>query len=181
MRLERLPSCVGIIPCQLVAMKVQFRQVREVTQFGRYRTAQPVAIEIQSPQVGETAQLGRYCPGKLVLCRATALLGWRDRQVPSESLRSARSRRGSFLSGWRGCPVRSVSALSTGCLVRYSSVRLERLPSCVGIVPVNWLPQRYSPVRLVRDRPVRVGIVPVNWFTPEVQSLSRLSRDRPVR
>ena len=58
---------------------------------------------------------------------------------------------------------------------RYSHCKMARLPSWVGIVPVNWLPQRNSHSQ-VGEIASSAGIVPVNWFLREGQysSLARL-------
>ena len=64
---------------------------------------------------------------------------------------------------------------STGCLERYSMVRLVRLPSSTGIVPVNSLSHKDNSCRLVR-LPSSGGISPVNWLSVEPQQRVRLDR-----
>ena len=75
-----------------------------------------------------------------------------------------------------GCPVRWESSRSTRYAERLSTSRLARLPSSVGMVPVNSFSQRYNSRRLVR-LPSQAGTVPVNWFC-ERPSNSRLARLR---
>ena len=98
----------------------------------------------------------------------SALAGWIGCPVPSVSPRSTGCLRGAAASGWRGCPAPSVSPRSTGCRWSHSVCRLDRLPSSVGISPVNWLLLSHSHCRLDRF-PSSVGISPVNWFTGEGQ------------
>ena len=45
--------------------------------------------------------------------------------------------------------------------MRDSLVSAVRLPSCVGMTPVNWFPERTRPVSAVR-LPNCVGMPPVN-------------------
>ena len=154
--MERLPSC-RYLPGQLVLKRNC--QVGQVAQLRRYLPGQLVAEEDQPLQVGQVAQLRRYLPGQLVAGEGQSAwkvaqfrrylpgqLGlegqdWRGCPAPSVSPRSTGCWRGIALSGWTGCPAPSVSPRSTGCW-RGQRVRLERLPSSVGISPVNWLSSR---------------------------------------
>ena len=149
-------------------------QVGEAAQGGSVSASQLVAPEVSPVQVGEAAEFRWNRTSQLVSPEAQ------------------------FVSGWRGCRVLWESYLSAGFRQRLSSLKFERLTSSVGIVPVNWFPQRCSSsqvgeaaefcgnrtCQLVSPRlssvkferlTSSVGIVPVNWF-PRGPSDCRLER-----
>ena len=117
--------------------------VRLPSEAGIKRQFLPVPLNYCYRQVGEAAQRSGDCPAQLVAP-----------QVQFRQVGEAAQRSGDWLN-W---------------LLPQRQVRLVRLPSEAGIVPLNWLLPRDRSVRLVR-LPSEAGISPLNWL---------LRRDRSV-
>ena len=137
-------------------MKEQPSDFGQVADIGRYGSAQSVFGEIQPCQPGESSDFRRYRPGQPVAAEVqlrqvsqVADFGW---------YRAAQSvfRRDSALSAGRVVRFPAVSSRSASCCGGPAAVRLARLPSSGGIVPLSWLLLRDS----LLTRPVSSVVTP---------------------